>query len=122
MIRRAVCVGTLLALSLSAFAQESVQARAVKVTSKLEVLNNLGRECESHLQVESMKGASSAACTKYLKNIQGAYFTSIGKECASLSEWYESKRQLVIKNPDYAEENPEEAAQLVKDIVSFPVK
>src|SRR5687768_14580730 len=113
MTTRMISLGVIIFLSSSVFAEEAILNRVASITSKLEVLNNLGRECEAHLQVEAMKGASSAECTKYLKNIQGEYFNSIGEECVSLSKWYESKRQFVIKNPSYAEQRPNEAAQLV---------
>jgi hypothetical protein len=103
-------------MSVNVFAENSILDRAMKVQSKLEVLNNLGRDCEAHLQVDGMKGAQSEQCEKYLRNIQGEYFTSLGEECVSLSNWYEDKRKMIIANPDYPDKNPNDAARLVKEM------
>jgi hypothetical protein len=103
-------------MSVNVFAENSILDRAMKVQSKLEVLNNLGRDCEAHLQVDGMKGAQSEQCEKYLRNIQGEYFTSLGEECVSLSNWYEDKRKMIIANPGYPDKNPNDAARLVKEL------
>jgi hypothetical protein len=71
----------ILFMAADSYAEESISNRAIKVQSKLEVLNNLGRECEVQLQVNGMKGSSSKDCDKYLKNIRGEYFKSLGQEC-----------------------------------------
>ena len=104
--------------SLNCLAEPSILNRATKVQSKLEVLNNLGRQCEAELQVKGLKGGVSETCTKYLKNINGSFFESIGTECVALSNWYESKRKMIISNPNYADQHPEDASELVRDMKS----
>lgn len=106
----------LLLVAQYAVSEESILNRASNITSKLEVLSNLGQSCEAQLQVNGMNGASSPECEKYLKNIQGEYFTSLGKECVALSNWYEEKRKFIIANSNYAETNPREAKQLVTEM------
>jgi hypothetical protein len=95
---------------------ESIQDRASKVKVRLEVLNNLGLNCDAELSVDGMKGANSEDCSKFVSNMRGDYFKKTMEECMKLSEWYESKRVFILANKNYGQTNPTEAQVLVKDM------
>lgn len=109
--------GIAVMLSAGAIAEDSVEDRATEVKSRLEVLNSLGRDCESHLQVDGMEGASSPACAKYLRNVQGDYLQFIGDECNGLNAWFASQQQMIRDNPSYPED-PARATQLLAEMKS----
>lgn len=98
------------------FAGDSIIERAMMVQSRLEVLNNLGMNCEAHLQVRGLKGTQSEACEAYLRNMQGEYFATVGSECESLLNWHEGQRQMITGNPGYSDRDPNEAERLIRDM------
>jgi len=106
----------LLLSSLVAVAEEPIYGRANGVIAKLEVLDSLGRSCGYQLSVKGAEGAQSESCSKYLTNMRGPYFDSIGNECIKLSNWYEEKRKFIAVNKSYPDTNPIEVKRLVRDM------
>lgn len=96
--------------------EQSIYDRADKVKVRLEILNSLGMDCDAELSVKGMKGAASPVCEKFLNNMRGDYFKATMDECVKLSKWYESKRAFISANKNYAQTNPSEAKDLVRDM------
>jgi hypothetical protein len=106
----------LLLSPLAAVAEDPIYDRANSVIAKLEVLDNLGRSCDYLLSVKGMEGAQSESCSKYLTNMRGPYFESIGNECVKLSNWYEQKQKFIASNKSYPDLNPNGAKRLLRDM------
>lgn len=97
----------------NAFAIDTNQ-KSDAVIAKLEVLDSLGLQCQSQLEVNGMDGVKSSECSKYLKNIKGSFFQSIQSDCGLLMQWYEEKQKFIRQNGnELAEKNPEIARKLL---------
>lgn len=96
-MRHLIILAGLMLAAQTARADESISDQIMKVQTRLEVINNLGRSCDYDLSVDGMKGAQSEDCQKYLNNMKGGYLSQVGTDCKALSEWYEAKRKLLGK-------------------------
>ncbi len=115
-LQHAVLAACLLS-SGSVIAESIIQDRAESVSARLEVLDGLGLRCQSNLEVSGATGAGSPDCEKFLKNIQGDYFSTVMAECTDLLEWYEVKRKYIASaGSDLAESDPEAAQELINSM------
>ncbi len=110
-----ILFATMLA-SFSVNAGDNIYSRANDVVAKLEVLNNLGRKCDYRLSINGSEGMISKNCKKYMKNIRGPYFDSVGTECNDLNKWYNKKIKFIGKNKNIAEKSPEKAKELISSM------
>lgn len=116
MRRHALITLLLGAITCSTTAEQNIHSEIEKINAKLQVINNLGIECETELQMHGIQGGDSNACKKYLTNTQGKFFASIDEHCKTLTTWYDNKRDFIRENPDYAETNITAAQTLIADM------